>query len=119
MACEKLWGGSTHLARFAGGGPSPSAILSQCCLCGGGVIRVGGHRYREKPAVFVLVRMVLISACVIRAFAFTNDHLGGVPQVVPPYDVSSLLTSSIRVDALGDVRFVSNPCPAFFECVWK
>ena len=32
----------------------------------------------------------------IRAFAFTHNPLGGVPQVVPPYDVLSLSLSSTR-----------------------
>jgi hypothetical protein len=96
IACEKRWVGSTHLARFAGGGPSPSGILSRCCSCGGGVIRVGGHRYREKSAVLVLTRMVILSAGVIRAFAFTHNHLGGVPSGWFPYEVPSLSTSITR-----------------------
>lgn len=107
---------STHLARFAGGGLSPSAIVALCCLYVAGGVRVGGRRYREKPAVLNdnvryarkeswaavclglgFARTVLLSTCVDDSCVpFTQNHLGIFSHFVPPHDVLSLSSSRTR-----------------------
>lgn len=68
-----------------------AVLLVRWCCCPSWRSRIqrkaGSVRMDGYGDFYLLVWM-------IRAFAFTHNHSGGVPQVVPPYDVLSLSLSS-------------------------